>query len=219
MTNQGRIPPPTNRNQNAIQVARRMVRASARRDAGHKVVPSLRPPQIVRLPWNSYTFSATYNTSTANEISITVGNIRQQIISLMGLAGASGAIGLKVSAARGWNTATGPQFAQPSMQGIFYELIPVSAGETYNARSEQYDHGTLNIPSRVGYTWPLADRKEIHSQTTDSHVICKFSTPASLNTGNVTVRVHVLWQIGATSSNLALTFDPSEEFELIPHSA
>jgi len=203
-----------NRNNNAIQSARRMVRASARRDQGHKVVPALRPPQIVRLPWNSFTFSATYQTSSSSTVTVNIGAIRNQIVSFMGLTGASGRVALKIQSAACWCTSVGPGFFQPSIEGLYWELIPVSTGEVYNVRSEQYDHGTLNIPARTGYVWPLADRKEIHSPETDSHVVCKFTTPTNSNL-NVTVRVHVLWNHGPVDGNYSI-LEGEQTFESIP---
>lgn len=179
---------------NPGQSTRQIVRRAVKRDHGHKIVPALRPPQFVRLPWNSYTFSATYATSpTASSIRITVGDIRQQIISRMGLTGSPGVISMKVSAAQAWNTAVGPAFAQPSLESLFYELSTDSGG-SYSVRSEQYDHGTLNIPARGGYLYPLTDRKEVHTKLNDSHVVCTFVTPAQAN-GNVTVRVSLLWNV------------------------
>jgi len=204
----------TNRNNNAIEAARRMVRASARREQGHKVVPALRPPQIVRLPWNSYTFSATYDSSSSSTITVTIGSIRNQIVSLMGLTGAPGKIALKIQSAACWCTSVGPAFAQPSVEGLFWELIPVSSGEVYNVRSEQYDHGTLNIPARTGFVWPVADRKEIHSSQTDSHVVCKFTTPSTSNL-NITVRVHILWNVAASAAKRDI-MEGEQTFESIP---
>jgi hypothetical protein len=191
-----------------------MVRASARRDNGHKVVPALRPPQIVRQPWNSYTFSATYDTSSSSVVTVNIGSIRNQIVGLMGLTGASGRIALKVQSAACWCTSVGPGFFQPSIEGLYWELIPVSSGEVYNVRSEQYDHGTLNIPARTGYVWPLADRKEIHSPETDSHVVCKYSVPTNSNL-NITVRIHVLWISSAIGTNRQIC-EGEETFESIP---
>jgi len=181
-----------------------MIRASQKRDAGKKLVPALRPPQIVRLPWNSYTFSATYDTTSATTITITVGSIRQQIISRMGFTGAPGKISLKVNSAYGWNTAVGGSFAQPSLEGLFWELATDSGG-SYSVRSEQYDHGTLNVPARVGYLFPLTDRKEVHTVTNDAHVIVRFVVPTtSGGNGNITVRVHVLWNSAADPTQLNL---------------
>lgn len=171
-------------------------------------MPALRPPQIVRLPWNSYTFSATYATDSQSVITITVGNIRQQIISLMGLTGAPGIISLKVQSAMAWNTSVGPNFRQPSMQGLFWELSTDSGG-SYSVRSEQYDHGTLNVPARVGYVYPQTDRKEVYTPLNDTHVVASFTVPSgSLPNGNVTVRVHVLWNSAARPTQLNIATQP-----------
>jgi hypothetical protein len=120
----------------------------------------------------------------------------------MGFTGAPGRISLKVNSAYGWNTATGGSFAQPSMEGLFWELTTDSGG-SYSVRSEQYDHGTLNIPARVGYLYPLTDRKEVHTSSNDSHIVARFVVPASTGgNGNVTVRVHVLWNCAAVPAQL-----------------
>merc|ERR1712096_349778 len=187
-----------NRNQ---QSARQMVRAATKQDHGHKIVPSVRPPQFVRLPWNSYIFSATYATAPdSNIIRITVGTIRAQIISRMGLTGTPGVISMKVQTAQAWNTSIGPSFAQPSLESLFFELSTDSGG-SYSVRSEQYDHGTLNIPARGGYLYPLTDRKEVHTSTNDSHVVATFTVPSgALPNGNVTVRAHILWKSQAVPS-------------------
>ena len=183
-----------------------MIRAAQGRDAGHKLVPALRPPQIIRLPWNSYTFSATFATTSSSVISVSIGSIRGQIIAQMGLTGAPGTISLKVNSAYAWNTAAGG-LAQPSLQGLFWELRTDSGG-SYSVRSEQYDHGTLNIPARVGYLYPLSDRKEVHTSSNDSHVVCKFAVPSgSLPNGNVTVRVQVLWNCAAAATQMNIS-DP-----------
>lgn len=182
-----------------------MVRAAGHRDAGKKLVPALRPPQIVRLPWNAYTFSATYATDSTTEITVSVGSIRQQIVARMGLTGAPGQISLKVNSAYAWNTAIGGSFAQPSLEGLFWELNTDSGG-SYSVRSEQYDHGTLNIPARCGYLYPLTDRKEVHTASNDSHVVAKFVVPTTTGgNGNVTVRVHVLWNCAAAPTQLNIS--------------
>lgn len=171
---------------------RQIVRAATKNDHGHKFVPAMRPPQFIRLPWNSYTYSATYATSaSSNKITINVSNIRHQIISRMGLTDAPGVISMKVQSVQAWNTAVGPSFAQPSLESLFYELR-TDTGGSYSVRSEQYDHGTLNIPARGGYLYPLTDRKEVFTFHNDSHVIATFVTPVQAN-GNVTVRVKLLW--------------------------
>jgi len=194
-----------NNNNRTNQGVRGMIRAAQHRDAGKKLIPALRPPQIVRLPWNSYTFSATFGTSTTQTINITVGTIRNQINSRMGFSGSTGRISMKVNSAYAWNTSVGPDFSQPSLEGLFWELSTDSGG-TYSVRSEQYDHGTLNIPARVGYLYPLSDRKEVHTSTNDAHLVAKFVVPASASgNGNVTVRVNVLWNCAAQPTQLNIS--------------
>merc|ERR1711900_52758 len=68
--NNRRGPRPAPRNN-----ARALVRRAQHSDGGHKIVPALRPPQIVRLPWNSFTFSATYSTASSAEITVSIGSI------------------------------------------------------------------------------------------------------------------------------------------------
>jgi hypothetical protein len=194
-----------NRRGNASNVnpgVRALLRRSQARDGGVKIVPSFRPPQIVRLPWNSFTFSASYDTTSAAQITVSIGSIRGQIISQMGLTGSPGRISLKVQSAYAWNTSIGPGFKQPSLQGLFWELSTDSGG-SYSVRSEQYDHGTLNVPARCGYLYPLTDRKEVHTSDNDSHVVAKFTVPSgSLPHGVVTVRIHVLWNSAAEPAQL-----------------
>lgn len=181
---------------------RNIVRAAQKRDAGKKLVPAMRPPQIVRLPWNAYCYSATYSTASSTQITVSIGSIRGQIIARMGLTGAPGQISIKVNTAYAWNVATGGSFAQPSLEGLFWELCTDSGG-SYSVRSEQYDHGTLNVPARVGYLYPLSDRKEIHTSDNDSHVVAKFVVPSSTGgNGVITVRVNVLWNCAATPTQL-----------------
>jgi hypothetical protein len=126
----------------------------------------------------------------------------------MGLTGAPGSIALKVNSCYCWNTAVGSSLAQPSLEGLFWELNTDSGG-SYSVRSEQYDHGTLNIPARTGYLWPLTDRKEVHTSANDSHVVASFVVPAGTNgNGNVTVRVQVLWNSAAAPTQLNISQPP-----------
>jgi hypothetical protein len=169
------------------------VRQEHRNNDGAKVKPPITPPQYVRLPWNDFTFSATYgtSTSTSNAVSITAGNIRSQIVSRMGLTGAPGKIAFKVVSAAAWNVATSSGLTEPYIRGLFYEITP--AASVYAFRSDQADHGTLQRAARVGYIYPLRDRKEILTGTDDSYVLGSFSTVPNELSGNITVRFRVLW--------------------------
>jgi len=169
---------------------------------GTKFRPSLTPPQFTRLPWNTFTFSATYTTSTGstNEIDITVGNIRTQIVSRMGLSGAPGRICLKIVRGAAWNVATGSGLAEPYLNGFFYEITP--AASNYAFRSDQADHGTLQRPARLGYLYPARDRKEILTSTEDDYVLAKIKSVPNTANGNITVRFGVLWLCTANDASI-----------------
>jgi hypothetical protein len=171
----------------------RAITAEHRSNDGQRVKPPLTPPQYTRLPWNDFTFSATYITqaSTPNSVSITAGNVREQIVSRMGLTGITGRIAFKVISSAGWNVATGAGLAEPYLRGLFYEITP-DAG-TYAFRSDQADHGTLQRAARVGYQYPLRDRKEILTSANDTYVLSTFSSVPQTANGNITVRLKVLW--------------------------
>lgn len=98
---------------------------------------------------------------------------------------------MKVDAAAAWNVTTANGFAEPYIRGLFYEVTP--AATTYAFRSDQANHGTLNIPASVGYQYPLRDRKEILTSSEDSYVLASFSSVPTTANGNITVRFKVLW--------------------------
>lgn len=191
------------------------VRAEHRSNDGHKIVPPVTPPQYTRLPWNDFTFSATYLTSSAstNNISITAGNIRQQIVSRMGLNGAPGKIAFKVVSASAWNVSTGTGFAEPYIRGLFYEITP--AAQVYAFRSDQADHGTLQRAARVGYQYPLRDRKEILTNDDENYVLGSFRSVANADNGNMTIRYKVLWLCTNDGDSIKSLDDAPQETDLV----
>jgi hypothetical protein len=109
----------------------------------------------------------------------------------MGLTGAPGKIAFKVVSGAAWNVATSTGLAEPYIRALFYEITP--AASVYAFRSDQADHGTLQRAARVGYHYPLRDRKEILTGTDDSYVLGTFATVPNADSGNITVRYKVLW--------------------------
>lgn len=170
-----------------------MIRAEHRANDGHKIVPRITPPQFTRLPWNDFIFSATYITSASaeNYVDLTLGAIRSQIVSRMGLTGAPGKIFIKVVSCCAWNVANGNGLPEPFVRGTFYEIAPEMAH--YSFRSDQQDHGTLNRPAKIGYFYPLRDRKEILTIDNDSLVVARISSQPNKDYGNITIRFKVLW--------------------------
>jgi len=190
---------PNSQRRQAVALRQR-VNAEHRRNDGAKQVPRLTPPQYVKLPWNSYTFSTTYQTGTAfpNSIDIAVSNVRNDIVTRMGLTGSPGKVLLKIQSAQVWQVATGTGFQEPNMRCWFYEIDPDAP--TYSFRSEQADHGTLNRPARCGYQYPLRDSKQILSSSNDTHVLLRVATVPNEDMGNLTIRVRVLWLCAAEAS-------------------
>jgi len=199
MVRRGRGRGPNSQRRQAAALRQR-VNAEHRRNDGAKLVPRLTPPQFIRLPWNTYTYSGTWATldTSPNQIDVTVGRIRQDIITRMGLAGTTGRILLKIQSGHVWQVATGNGLAEPNLRVWFYEIDPDAP--TYNFRSEQADHGTLNRPARCGYQYPLRDSKQVLSVANDSHILLRAKTVANEEMGNITIRVKVLWLCSDASS-------------------
>jgi len=157
---------------------------------GHEIVPSQDPSSFVELPWNSWTFERTNLTVGADQgASIVVSDILGQLKSRIGLSDTA-VLRIKLQSARIWCTAAGPAFSHPDLRGIFYEVN----GQTNIAarRSTQRDIGTLNVPARVGYVYPIDDKKEILSSPDGSKVVLNYV--AAGDGSEVTVRIQLLWQ-------------------------
>jgi len=206
MVRRGRGRGPNSQRRQAVALRQR-INAEHRRNDGAKLVPPLTPPQFVKLPWNSYTFSASYGTGEqlSNEAQIRVYDVRNSIVTKMGLNGAPGTVLLKIQSAMVWQVATGNGLAEPNMRCWFYEIDPDAS--TYTFRSEQGDHGTLNRPARCGYQWPLRDSKQVLSSANDNHVLLRFKTVSNENMGNFTVRVKVLWLCSDQAQPVAVDRD------------
>jgi len=181
---------------------RQRINAEHRRTDGAKLVPRLTPPQFTRLPWNTFTYSATWTTSatSSNIIDITVGSVREQIVSSMGLTGSPGRILLKIQSGQAWQVATGSGLSEPNLTAWFFEIDPDAADYTF--RSYQQDHGTLNRPARCGYQFPARDSKQVLSASNDSHLLMRAKSVSNKAMGNITARIRVLWLCTANGTNL-----------------
>lgn len=157
---------------------------------GHKVTPSMNPTAFVQRPWNSWTFERALTTEAEfAETSITAGDVMTQIRSFNGISNDSDVL-IKVQSAAVWVTAS--SLIYPDLETGFFELAGESTTSLQQERSLQRDKGTLNVPARCGYAFPLADRKEILGTNQASLDIL---TARVTDTGsNLTLRVHVLWQ-------------------------
>lgn len=167
-----------------------MVRRLEHRVSGHRIVPSAHPTTFVERPWNSWTFERTgVTTEGALSEVIRVEDIIAQIRAKCAIAEAGNQILVKVLSASGWVTAAG--LIYPDLQAVFYELSSASTS-SQSIRSLQRDKGTLNMPAKAGYMFPMSDQKEILSNNDANTTI--FSCIAGSAGSIITSRVHLLWQ-------------------------
>lgn len=162
--------------------------------SGCPVTPQTNPPMYVQRPWNSWTFQRTDETTTELEaVSITVGSIIDQIrgrcnINTVGPGDIGNQISLRIQAAQVWTTASG--LIQPDMECVFFELNPNDANQ--QIRYTQRDVGTLNMPARCGYRFPMNDVKEVLSDNNSTLNVVQ--TSAAAIGSQVTHRISVLWR-------------------------
>lgn len=163
---------------------------------GHKKTPSMDPSTFVQLPWNNWTFERTYEVPDTPAVPQTykVNDIINQIAVRVGLTSVENCR-IKVQSISSWSTATG--LGYPDVAAEFYELSGQQIGSIQYPRSMQRDKGTLNRPARVGYVYPLADRKEIFGSPEGLLELAKFTRADNCA---LTTRIQVLWQSGVTTT-------------------
>lgn len=181
-----------------LQLANQM-RNMERRMTGHKTVPANNPPAFVQLPWNSFTFERTNQTTdAASSSTVTVIDVLTQIVNKVGLSTSPDAqVRIKVRSAQVWCTVAGT-LVHPDMEVQFYELSGENTSAVQQPRSTQRDLGTLNLPAKVGYVFPLADAKEILAAP---DAALRIVTATVAETGSeLTTRIQVLWQSSPDTS-------------------
>lgn len=164
-------------------------RALENRLVGCKMVPSLNPTTFVERPWNSWTFESSKVTSAAFEtVTTTVLDVLTQIATKNSLT-AIEKCKIKVVNCKIWLTAKDLLF--PDLECNFFEISgDLSAPQ--NPRSVQRDKGTLNMPAKCGYAYPIVDSKDIVSIDEGARKIAS-GLAVALNS-EVTTRIRVLWQ-------------------------
>jgi len=161
---------------------------------GHTVVPSRDPSMYVQRPWNLWTFQLTDITQADfDTVTITIQNIVDQIrsrcnINPVGPAQVGNQIQLRVISGYFWVTAA--SLVQPDVEAVFYELNPNDQNQSI--RCTQRDVGTLNMPAKVGYVYPINDSKEVLGSNDGNTKV--MSATAVDTASRVTARVNVLWK-------------------------
>jgi hypothetical protein len=156
---------------------------------GHEMKFAADPTAFVELPWNSFTYDQTVTTGTDDQsVAVTSAAIIAFMRPRLGLSETAN-LRIKVQTTKFWATARGPRFARPELRGQFYELAGQSSPPLL--RSVIRDAGTMNQPARVGYEYPITDRKEVLNSAQNYQIAeaeCK-------NSGtDVNFRVALLWQ-------------------------
>lgn len=161
---------------------------------GTKFTPAQNPPDFVEIPWNQYTWERTDEPAEFVDLNFTVEDIINQIrnrlnISPAGIAETGNVIKVKIQDIASWGTAAVQTVGIPDLKMRVYELNPSDA---LTARTTLRDIGTLNMPARCGYKFPISDSQQVLS---DTDAAIKIANVQVAGTGlRVTTRVHVLWK-------------------------
>lgn len=178
----------------AAPVTRRELTALRHEVTGCKMRPQANPPAYVQRPWNSWTFQRTDVTTAQFEtVFITVGSIIDQIrgrcnINTTGSGDIGNQISIRIQMSQVWVTASG--LILPDMEVQFFELNPNDTNQ--QIRYTQRDVGTLNMPAKCGYRYPMNDTKEVLSD--GDSTLNVVATAAQATGSEVTHRIKVLWR-------------------------
>ena len=152
---------------------------------GTKFVPSPYPRPFTAVPWNSLTVEIEQEAGSGTSVlNVSVSDIRTKVQEISGSVAK-----IKVLRAEVWCTANGLSY--PSLKTQFYDLEQMDDPTNAEPRSQQSDRGTLNMPAKAGFLWPMNDQKRVLASSENSY---KVLDATAGTTGMVLlVRVHVLW--------------------------
>jgi hypothetical protein len=168
---------------------------------GTRTVPPPVPKPFVQYPWNPWTYEGSFATESADQVfKIRVQEIMDDLKVKLVLPNIDN-LKLKIQSAQVWCTASG--LVYPSLRAEFYELNADGGVNAISIRSTQSDKGTLNMPAKAGYKYPVSDAKDVlNSSDTLLDVV---AASASGVGSNLTFRVQMLWQVRPNTSVLALS--------------
>jgi len=188
---------------NTQRVVNNAIRRNERHDRGQLISPTPYPPKFAVFPWNSYTYSTSFKATTGTTISIGTDDLKARLRAALGFKD-DALLTLKIERARVWCISIGDaasnSFAMPNLTVRYLELSSNALGVS-SLRQEDRDHGTLNMPAKSGYVWPLRDRCEVFSNSENKN----FCLVESYTGVEVVVMVNFLWRAG---KGTAIT-DPS----------
>lgn len=163
---------------------------------GTAFTPANNPPAFTEIPWNHWTFERTNanDATDPGEVDITVGDIITQIrnrlnISDKGITEIGNIIKIRILDVSAWCAARVQSQNTPDLKMRVFELNP---GDILTARTTLRDIGTLNMPAKLGYKFPVNDSKQILSDADAAMKVANFDI---VGLGMVTTqRCHVLWK-------------------------
>jgi len=182
----------------APQALARRLASQEMRMMGCKTRPPQIPRTFVQYPWNSWTYESVFTTTDSiDSFSVTVEQLTADLTGKLGLSNDDG-LRLKIQHAQVWCTAS--SLVYPSIQADFYEINGNQANNA-SVRSTQIDKGTLNVPARAGYMYPVSDSKDVlNGGDTQLNVV---AAKADATGSTLTFRVHLLWQVRPSNSYIA----------------
>lgn len=166
---------------------------------GTRTVPPPVPRPFVQYPWNTWTYEANFVTATASEVfKVTVAELTADLQDKCSIDATD--VKIKVQSSQVWCIASG--LVYPSLQADFYELNGGSSNAA-SIRSTQADKGTLNMPAKAGYKYPVSDAKDVlNADDATLNIVAASAVDVG---SNLTFRVHFLWQIRPVVSYLAFS--------------
>ena len=149
------------------------------------------PGPFVNLPWYKFTFEKELVTQGDNQdVPVNVGDILDQIRTRLQFD-ANAIIRIKVQNAKIWVTA-GSGLAIPGVVCSFYNTTNDTA--TRYPRAQMNDSGTLNMPAKLSYVYPVSDRMVILDGTGKSNNVV--NARVTKTNSLTTLRVNVCFQTG-----------------------
>lgn len=181
-----------NRGRGRVQAPQRNVQARVtnlnHQLRGTKFTPPPQPRAYTAIPWNSLTleFERVVEDSATSELELIVSEVRTAIQAKVGSSPKFKAVRYE-----SWCTADGLSY--PTLKAEFFDIVdqdPINP----EARSQQSDRGTLNMPAKIGFLPPMTDQKRVLSGTDDAVKLLKISTGGATTGMVLLLRVHVLWK-------------------------
>jgi len=160
---------------------------------GTKFTPAPYPRSYTAVPWNSLTveFEQPVTDSGSTELEVTVSEIRTKIQEKVGAIPK-----FKCIRVESWCTADGLSY--PTLKAEFFDLVDQDVINP-EARSQQSDRGTLNMPAKIGFLYPMTDQKRVLSSPDTAIKLFKVGTGGAESGMVLLARVHVLWKYTGAS--------------------